>query len=102
MEYQEIIARQKEVLAREPKPIPEDRMAAARELYTKRNKKSLELFEKAKSVIPGGVEHNLSQNNPFPLAMDGARGTRVGYRRQRYIDYLMCGAPIMLGRIRTA
>ncbi|HOD15388.1 MAG TPA: aminotransferase class III-fold pyridoxal phosphate-dependent enzyme [Spirochaetota bacterium] len=98
MEYQEIIARQKEVLAREPKPIPEDRMAAARELYTKRNKKSLELFEKAKSVIPGGVEHNLSQNNPFPIAMDRGKGYRVwDIDGNEYIDYLMCGAPIMLG-----
>jgi glutamate-1-semialdehyde 2,1-aminomutase len=98
MEYQEIIARQKEVLAREPKPIPEDKMAAARELYTKRNKKSLEMFEKAKSVIPGGVEHNLSQNSPFPIAMDRGKGYKVwDVDGNEYLDYLMCGAPIMLG-----
>ncbi len=98
MEYNEIIARQKEILSRQPKPVPEDKMTAARELYTKRNKKSLELFEKAKSVIPGGVEHNLSQNNPFPLAMDRGKGCKVwDIDGNEYIDYLMCGAPIMLG-----
>ena len=49
-------------------------------------------------MIPGGVEHNLSQNKPFPLAMDRAKGYRVwDVDGNEYIDYLMCGAPIILG-----
>ena len=61
-------------------------------------RRSLEIFEKAKGIIPGGVEHNLSQNKPFPLAMDRAKGYKVwDVDGNEYIDYLMCGAPIILG-----
>jgi glutamate-1-semialdehyde 2,1-aminomutase len=98
MEFQEIVSRTKNVLSLEPKPIPEEKLAKVREEYAKRNRKSLEIFEKAKRTIPGGVEHNLSQNHPFPLAMDRAKGYRVwDVDGNEYLDYLMCGAPIMLG-----
>ncbi|MBN1532772.1 MAG: aminotransferase class III-fold pyridoxal phosphate-dependent enzyme [Spirochaetes bacterium] len=98
MEYQEIVSRSKNVLSIEPKPIPEEKLSEIRDKYVKRNKKSLEMFEKAKNCIPGGVEHNLSQNHPFPLAMDRAKGYRVwDVDGNEYLDYLMCGAPIMLG-----
>ncbi|MGA2527068.1 MAG: aminotransferase class III-fold pyridoxal phosphate-dependent enzyme [Smithellaceae bacterium] len=98
MEYQEILSRRNEILSRPAHPIPENKLAAERDLYTKRNKRSLEIFEKAKGIIPGGVEHNLSQNKPFPLAMDRGKGYRVwDVDGNVYIDYLMCGAPIILG-----
>jgi len=58
----------------------------------------IEIFEKSQAMIPGGVEHNLSQNKPFPLAMDRAKGYKIwDVDGNEYIDYLMCGAPIMLG-----
>ena len=98
MEYQEILSRRTEILSRPVHPIPDDSLAAERKLYTERNKSSLMIFEKAKGIIPGGVEHNLSQNKPFPLAMDRAKGYRVwDVDGNVYIDYLMCGAPIILG-----
>jgi glutamate-1-semialdehyde 2,1-aminomutase len=98
MEYQEILSRRNEILSRPARPIPENKLAAERDLYTKRNKRSLEIFEKAKNIIPGGVEHNLSQNKPFPLAMDRGKGYKVwDVDGNVYIDYLMCGAPIILG-----
>ena len=98
MDYQEIIRRREEIVSRPVRPVPEDLLARERDLYTKRNARSLELFEKAKSLIPGGVEHNLSQSKPFPLAMDRARGYRAwDLDGNEYVDYLMCGAPIILG-----
>lgn len=98
MDYNEITARFKKVLSLPVKPIPEDTMQKFRARYTEKNKKSLAMFEKAKSVIPGGVEHNLSQNNPFPVAMDRGQGYTVwDVDGNEYVDYLMCGAPIILG-----
>ncbi len=98
MDYQEILDRTKNVLSIEPRPIPEEKLAPIKDRYAVRNRRSLAIFEEAKEVIPGGVEHNLSQNHPFPLAMDRGKGCRVwDVDGNEYIDYLMCGAPIMLG-----
>jgi glutamate-1-semialdehyde 2,1-aminomutase len=98
MEYQEIMTRNQEILSRPVRPIPEDLLSKERDLYHKRNRRSLEIFEKAKNLIPGGVEHNLSQNKPFPLTMDRAKGYRMwDVDGNEYVDYLMSGAPIILG-----
>jgi glutamate-1-semialdehyde 2,1-aminomutase len=98
MEFAEIMKRKNEILSRPVKPIPQDKLEKEQRLYAERCKKSIEIFEKAKELIPGGVEHNLSQNKPFPLAMDRAKGYKIwDVDGNEYIDYLMCGAPIMLG-----
>ncbi|MFH1136101.1 MAG: aminotransferase class III-fold pyridoxal phosphate-dependent enzyme [Pseudomonadota bacterium] len=98
MEYQEIMARLDRVVSEPPRPIPEAGLARIRDEYFARNKRSLEIFEQAKEVIPGGVEHNLSSNDPFPLAMDHGEGAYIwDVDRNRYVDYLLCGAPIILG-----
>jgi len=98
MEFDEIISRKKEILSRPVRPIPAEKLEVERKLFYQRNKRSLELFEKAKNLIPGGVQHNLSQNKPFPLTMDRGKGWKVwDADGNEYTDYLMCGAPIMLG-----
>jgi len=98
MEYEEIVRRNREILSRPVKAIPEEKLTRERDLYHRRNRRSREIFEKAKNLIPGGVEHNLSQNKPFPLAMDRAKGYRMwDVDNNVYVDYLMSGAPIILG-----
>ncbi|MBI5552673.1 MAG: aminotransferase class III-fold pyridoxal phosphate-dependent enzyme [Desulfobacterales bacterium] len=98
MQYEEIVARRKEILSRPPRPIPKEKLAAEHQRYAERTRRSVAIFEKAKSLIPGGVEHNLSQNKPFPLAMDRAKGYKIwDVDGNEYIDYLLCGAPIILG-----
>lgn len=98
MEYKEIKSRMQEVLARPLHPIPAEKLGQERKRYYEQHKKSLAIFERAKDLIPGGVEHNLSQNKPFPLAMDRARGYKIwDVDGNEYVDYLMCGAPIILG-----
>ena len=98
MEYAEIMKKKDDILARSPRPIPKDKLEAEHKLYAERCRKSIAIFEKAKALIPGGVQHNLSQNKPFPLAMDRARGYKIwDVDGNEYIDYLLCGAPIMLG-----
>lgn len=98
MEYAEIMKRKEAILSRPTSPIPKDTLDLEHKRYAQRCKRSIEIFEKAKTMIPGGVEHNLSQNKPFPLAMDRAKGCTIwDADGNAYVDYLMCGAPIILG-----
>lgn len=61
-------------------------------------KKSKTMIEEAKQYIPGGVQHNLAFNYPFPLAIDRAEGAYLyDIDGNRYIDYLQAGGPTLLG-----
>ena len=61
-------------------------------------KGSKALNEEAKQYIPGGVQHNLAFNYPFPLAIDRAEGAYLyDVDGNRYVDYLQAGGPILLG-----
>lgn len=98
MEYGEILERLTKVVSTEIRPIPDDVLEKEKERFYQTHRKSLELFEEAKGFIPGGVEHNLATSHPFPLAMDRAKGYRMwDVDGNEYIDYLLCGAPIILG-----
>jgi glutamate-1-semialdehyde 2,1-aminomutase len=59
---------------------------------------SRELTDRAKARIPGGVQHNLAFNYPFPLAIDRADGPYLTDRDgNTYIDFLQAGGPTILG-----
>ncbi len=60
--------------------------------------KSKEITTEAKKYIPGGVQHNLAFNYPFPMCMDKAEGAYL-YDRDgnKYIDFLQAGGPTILG-----
>ena len=54
--------------------------------------------EKAKNVIPGGIQHNLANNHPFQLAIEKADGPYLyDIDGNRYIDFLCAGGPTILG-----
>ena len=60
--------------------------------------KSKELASKAKEVIPGGVQHNLAFNWPFPVAIKKAEGAYLyDIDGNKYIDFLQAGGPTVLG-----
>jgi glutamate-1-semialdehyde 2,1-aminomutase len=60
--------------------------------------KSKALIEEAKQYIPGGVQHNLAFNYPFPLAIERAEGAYLwDIDGNRYIDFLQAGGPTVLG-----
>ena len=60
--------------------------------------RSKTLVEEAKSFIPGGVQHNLAFNYPFPLVVDRAEGAYLwDIDGNRYIDFLQAGGPTILG-----
>ncbi len=65
--------------------------------------RSQALNQAAMGVIPGGVQHNLSFNYPFPLAMDKAEGPYLwDVDGNRYFDLLQAGGPTVLGSNPTA
>ncbi len=59
---------------------------------------SKEITDRAKRRIPGGVQHNLAFNYPFPLAITKAQGAHLtDVDGNTYIDFLQAGAPTILG-----
>lgn len=59
---------------------------------------SKKMTDAAKEYIPGGVQHNLAFNDPFPLAVKRAEGAYLyDVDGNRYIDYLQAGGPTLLG-----
>ena len=61
-------------------------------------KKSRAVYEEAKDYIPGGVQHNLAFNKPFPICVGRAEGAYLyDADGNRYIDFLQAGGPTILG-----
>lgn len=59
---------------------------------------SKKLTDQAKQFIPGGVQHNLAFNYPFPMAIKKAEGAYMwDVDGNRYIDFLQAGGPTVLG-----
>lgn len=52
----------------------------------------------AQKIIPGGVQHNLAFNYPFPIAVNKADGAYLwDVDGNQYIDFLQAGGPTILG-----
>lgn len=66
--------------------------------FDEKCKSSKAIFEEAKNYIPGGVQHNLAFNKPFPLCIVKAEGAYL-YDKDgnKYIDFLQAGGPTILG-----
>ena len=61
-------------------------------------KRSKELTDEAKKFIPGGVQHNLAFNYPFPIAIEKTDGAYLwDADGNQYIDFLQAGGPTVLG-----
>lgn len=68
------------------------------EYYGKRCKNSRAMIDKALDVIPGGVQHNLAFNYPFPLVFSKAYGDKLwDIDGNEYFDFLQAGGPTVLG-----
>lgn len=68
------------------------------EYFEKKCQKSKAMIEEAKRYIPGGVQHNLAFNHPFPLVFTKAEGAWLeDLDGNRYIDFLQAGGPTVLG-----
>ena len=66
--------------------------------YGKRCTASRQMIDKALNVIPGGVQHNLAFNYPFPLVFTKADGDKLwDLDGNVYFDFLQAGGPTVLG-----
>ncbi len=66
--------------------------------FNKKCQKSKEMIAEAKEYIPGGVQHNLAFNYPFPLVFVKADGAKLyDIDGNEYYDFLQAGGPTVLG-----
>ena len=88
-----------EALISQPlRPIRREKMQEVLNYFEKQCEKSKGLNDEAKQIIPGGVQHNLAFNYPFPIAMERAEGAYLwDADGNQYIDFLQAGGPTVLG-----
>jgi glutamate-1-semialdehyde 2,1-aminomutase len=78
--------------------IPQDEMEKYLLWFDKNCAGSKRMTDNAKKFIPGGVQHNLAFNYPFPLVIVKAEGAYLyDTDGNRYIDFLQAGGPTVLG-----
>ncbi|MEI6100454.1 MAG: aminotransferase class III-fold pyridoxal phosphate-dependent enzyme [Eubacteriales bacterium] len=66
--------------------------------YEKKCTRSKAMIQEAQELIPGGVQHNLAFNYPFPLVFTKAEGNFLyDIDGNKYYDFLQAGGPTVLG-----
>jgi len=94
----QVYARLKHLVAQPLRPLKREKMQQVLGYFDTRCARSKALNEEARKFIPGGVQHNLAFNFPFPLAVDKAEGAYLwDVDGNRYVDFLQAGGPTMLG-----
>ena len=95
----EALYRRFDALVKQPiRPLRRDAAANVLKWFDANCQGSRRLFGAAQKVIPGGVQHNLAFNYPFPVAMAKAEGAYLtDVDGNRYIDFLQAGGPTLLG-----
>jgi len=93
-----IYARLRPLTQQPLRPIRREVMTGYLEYFEKKCARSKTLTDEAKQYIPGGVQHNLAFNYPFPIAIEKADGAYMwDVDGNRYIDFLQAGGPTVLG-----
>lgn len=98
MNYNEIMEGIKGIVNNPLRKFKPDELKKIVKKYTETHKKSKELYDRARKIIPGGVEHNLAFNFPFPLASKRVDGCYMWTVDDvKLVDFLMNGGPTILG-----
>jgi glutamate-1-semialdehyde 2,1-aminomutase len=93
-----ILAQLDALVAQPMRPIRREKMAEYLDYFNTRCLRSKELTDRAKTLIPGGVQHNLAFNYPFPIAIEKADGAYMwDVDGNVYLDFLQAGGPTVLG-----
>ncbi|NDI35111.1 aspartate aminotransferase family protein [Chengkuizengella sediminis] len=80
------------------RPVKREAMEKVMDYFDTKCVKSKEMVTEAKNFIPGGVQHNLAFNYPFPIVINKAEGAYMwDIDGNQYIDFLQSGGPIILG-----
>jgi len=94
----EIYTKLEKLVGQPLRPVRREKMQEYYDYFETRCRRSKELNEQAKKFIPGGVQHNLAFNLPFPIAIDKADGATLwDADGNEYIDFLQAGGPTVLG-----
>jgi glutamate-1-semialdehyde aminotransferase len=94
----EIYTKLDELIRRPMQTINRDKMSEYLGYFETKCKRSKELTDEAQKYIPGGVQHNLAFNYPFPIAIEKAEGAFLwDVDGNQYIDFLQSGGPTVLG-----
>ena len=94
----EIYSRVDQLIGQPIRPIQRSEMENYLYAFEQKYASSKPVIEHAKKFIPGGVQHNLAFNYPFPIVFDRAEGAYL-YDKDgnRHIDFLQAGGPTVLG-----
>jgi glutamate-1-semialdehyde 2,1-aminomutase len=95
---EQVYARLNRLVNQPMRPIKREKMQEFLAYFDTRCQRSKELTDEAKKYIPGGVQHNLAFNYPFPIAITKADGAYLwDADDNQYIDFLQAGGPTVLG-----
>jgi len=94
----EIYSKLNNLLAQPIRPIKRPEVEEYKKYFDQKCQKSHAITAEAMNYIPGGVQHNLAFNYPFPLVFTKAEGAYL-YDKDgnKYIDFLQAGGPTVLG-----
>jgi glutamate-1-semialdehyde aminotransferase len=91
-------ARLNELTSTPLRTLTKDQLAAYHAWYEEHTPASRAAAVEAEAAIPGGVQHNLALNDPWPLDIVAAQGAYLyDADGNRYIDFLQAGGPTVLG-----
>jgi len=97
-DVEDTMRRLRALLAQPVRGLRHDALLGVLDYFETKCAASREITDRAKARIPGGVQHNLAFNYPFPLAITGAHGAHLTDRDgNTYIDFLQAGGPTILG-----
>jgi len=93
-----IQARLAELTAAPVRALTKEQLAAYHGWYDEHTPGSRAAAAEAEAAIPGGVQHNLALNDPWPLDVVKADGAYLyDVDGNRYVDFLQAGGPTVLG-----
>ncbi len=99
LDVDDTLRRLRALLAQPVRGLRHDAMLDVLGYFDTKCRASREITDRAKHRIPGGVQHNLAFNYPFPLAIERAEGAHLTDRDgNTYIDFLQAGGPTILGQ----
>ncbi len=94
----EIYGKLNNLVSQPLRPVNREKMKDYLGYFDTKCTRSKELTDEARNYIPGGVQHNLAFNHPFPIAVEKADGAYLwDADGNRYIDFLQAGGPTVLG-----
>jgi glutamate-1-semialdehyde 2,1-aminomutase len=95
---EDVYRRLNALISQPMRKITPESMQANLAYFDQKCSRSKALTDEARRFIPGGVQHNLAFNYPFPIAIEKAEGAYLwDVDGNRYIDFLQAGGPTMLG-----